>query len=279
MALWYEEKFDDKARYSLRVERTVFDECSEFQHIQIVDTAAYGRALVIDDIFMTSDRDEFFYHEMLVHPALVTAPSVERVLIIGGGDGGTAREVLRHSEVKEVIMVEIDGTVVDACKKHMPGLGAWTDPRLQVRIDDGISFVKNAEVAPFDVVFLDGTDPVGPGKGLFNSDFYRGVKRVLKPAGLFALQSESPFYMGDVFLDIQRRLGEIFSAVTPYFGPVPIYASGSWSWTCAGDAIDLAAMDAVRLEVVERDCKYYNRDIHRAALALPNYLRQVLGRR
>ncbi len=278
MAIWYHEVDGDEVQYSISIERTIFDKKSEYQRVEIVDAGFYGRVLIIDGIFMTSDNDEHFYHEMLVHPTLVSAPSIERVLIIGGGDGGTAREVLRHPEVKEVVMVEIDGVVVEACKEHMPKLGAWDDPRLDLRIGDGIAYVKQADVGPFDVVLLDSTDPVGPAKGLFNVDFYRDVKRVLAPNGTFTLQSESPIHMRKIFLEIQTLLATLFDTVEPCFGPAPIYSGGTWSWTCAGDSIAPKTLREGRLEAIEAGCKYYNRDIHRGAFALPNDLRKALGR-
>lgn len=277
MALWYDEIYG-ATRFGFRVERKVHDCRSRLQHIEVIDTVPFGRVLVIDGIFMTSERDEHFYHEMLAHPALVTAPAIERVLIIGGGDGGSAREVLRHAGVKQVLMVEIDGAVIEASRRFMPGLGAWDDPRLEVRVGDGIAFVKQAQVAPFDVILLDGTDPVGPGKGLFNLDFYRGVARLLAPGGVFALQSESPITMRPLFLEIQHTLGAVFSRVDPYFGPVPLYGAGTWSWTYATNAADPHAIDAQRMAAIEPGCKHYNRDIHEAAFALPNDLRRELGR-
>ena len=277
MSRWYDEVFEDKVRFGVRVERRVHAQRSALQHIEVLDTVPFGRTLVIDGIFMASEQDEHYYHEMITHPALVTAPAIRRVLVIGGGDGGTAREVLRHRGVEEVVQVEIDGAVIDVCKRFLPGLGAWDDPRLDVIVGDGVAYVKEARVEPFDVVILDGTDPVGPGKGLFDIDFYRGVKRVLAPGGVFALQSESPAMMRNVFLAIQRALAQVFTRVKPYFGPAPLYASGVWSWTHATDRADAHAVDPGRLEAIEPGCKYYNRDIHQAAFALPSDLRRELG--
>jgi spermidine synthase len=273
MGLWYEETYADKVRLALKVRRTLHAERSELQHIEIVETEAMGRTLLLDGVFMTSERDEHYYHEMLVHPALTTAQCPRRVLIIGGGDGGTAREVLRHPEVEHVDMIEIDGRVVEACKEHLPGFGAWDDPRLFVSYRDGIAYVRETDAEPYDVVLLDGTDPVGPGKGLFDEAFYRNVYRVLAPGGVFALQSESPFLMRDIFLEIRDTLGRIFSRVHPYFGPAPIYGAGVWSWTFASDTVDPLALDPTRAERMEAATKYYNADIHRGAFALPNDLR------
>lgn len=273
MGLWYEETYAEKVRLALKVRRTIHAEASELQRIEIVETEAMGRTLVLDGVFMTSERDEHYYHEMLVHPALTTAPRTARVLIIGGGDGGTAREVLRHPEVERVDMVEIDGRVVEACKQHLPGFGAWDDPRLHVAIRDGVASVQSAESGAYDVVILDGTDPVGPGEGLFDEAFYRNVHRVLAPGGVFALQSESPFLMREIFLETQETLGRVFGRVQPYFGPAPIYGAGVWSWTFASDEVDPQAIDATRAERIQAAAKYYNAEIHRAAFARPNDLR------
>ncbi|MEM9193562.1 MAG: polyamine aminopropyltransferase, partial [Myxococcota bacterium] len=235
---WYEETYQNEVRFALSVKERLFEGRSEFQHVEILDTATMGRVLVIDGVFMTSERDEFFYHEMLTHPALLLAAAPRDVLVIGGGDGGTVREVLRHPEVSSVVMVEIDSVVVEACKEHLASIGsAWTDPRLDLRIDDGIRFVKESPDARYDAVLLDGTDPVGPGEGLFNRAFYHEVRRVLRPGGIFALQSESPFLTVRLFRETQAILREEFPSVHPFFGPAPIYSAGVWSWTIAGESI------------------------------------------
>lgn len=277
MTDWYDEVYRGRSRYGLRVTRRLFEGRSDFQHVEIVETEQWGRVLVIDGIFMTSEVEEHFYHEMLVHPALVTAPSPRRVLVVGGGDGGTVREVLRHPSVERCVMVEIDGLVVEASQAHLPTVGrAWDDPRLDLRIGDGIRYVAETDEGPFDVVLLDGTDPVGPGEGLFNEAFYRDVDRVLTPDGVFALQSESPILTSDVFYEIQETLRRVFPRVHPYFGPAPLYCAGLWSWTHASRSVDPLAPDPARVEHVESTCKHYNRDVHRAAFALPNDVRRHL---
>ncbi len=278
MGDWYDEVYQDEERYGFRVTRQLYDQQSPYQRVEVIDTPSMGHVLVIDGVFMTSERDEYFYHELIAHPAMVTAPRAHRVLIVGGGDGGTARRVLQHTSVEQLVMVEIDALVVEASKAHLPGLGAWDDPRLELRIGDGIAFVREAEVEPFDVVILDGTDPVGPGEGLFGRDFYRGVRRVLADDGVFALQSESPFLHRQLFLDIQRALADVFPHVHPYFGPAPLYAAGVWSWTLAGAAIDPMAVDDARAAAVEPGCRYWNRDVHRGAFAVPSELRRELAR-
>ncbi len=278
MTLWYDEVFEGTARYGVRVERTVFSGKSEYQTVEIFDTTLFGRCLTIDGIFMTSEKDEHYYHEMLVHPAMMTAASRKRVLVIGGGDGGTVREVCRYEDVERVLMVEIDRMVVEACREHLPTIGSsWDDPRLEVRFEDATRFVREAEEGPFDVVLLDGTDPVGPGVGLFDLGFFEACKKMLAPGGVFVMQSESPFLFEEAFLNVQRDLRRIYRRVHPFFGPVPLYASGNWSWTWASDEADPRRLDEEAAECIERHTRYWNREIHLAALALPNGLRRALG--
>lgn len=278
MSLWYTEEFDDRLRVGLKVERTLFSGRSAHQRVEVFETKLFGKTLAIDGILMTSVEDEANYHEMLVQPALCTAPRIENVLIIGGGDGGSAREVLRHPEVKRCVLVEIDALVVEASKTHLPEIGtAWDDPRLEVRIADGIAYVRNAEAASFDVVLLDGSDPVGPAEGLFGEPFYRDVARLMPEQGVFALQSESPLLFERVFFDIQRALRRVFGRAFPYFRPVPLYGTGTWSWTYASRQADPFAIDDERLRRIEAGSRVYNADVHRGAFAVPQAIRQRLG--
>ena len=277
MSEWYDETFDNNTRLGLRVTNKLFSGQSEYQKIEVIETASFGRVLVIDGVFMTSEYDEFLYHEMLTHPALTTAPSVERVLVIGGGDGGTVREVLRHDGVQACVMIEIDEMVVDACKEHLPAIGsAWNDPRLDLRFIDGIKYVKESDDPKYDVILLDGTDPIGPGAVLFDIEFYKGCKRMLKPGGVMALQSESPLLMMDVFVETQKKLRGLFKEVHAYMGPVPLYGTGTWSWTWCADAGDPLSPIAARQAAIVEGCKSYNEATHQAVFALPNYVRRAL---
>jgi spermidine synthase len=279
MAFWYDETFEDAVRTGLKVRETLYSGESPFQKIEILDTRHFGRTLVLDGIFQTSERDEHYYHEMLVHPAMVTAPSIRSVLVIGGGDGGTVREVLRHPGVERAVMVEIDRQVVEACKEHLSSIGtAWDDPRLELVFEDGVAHVAEAAEGAYDVILLDGSDPVGPSEGLFNAGFYADCARVLAVDGVFALQSETPVLFHDVFLEIQRTLRRSFRRVRPYIGSVPLYGTGMWTWTFASRGVDPMEILDDRAERVEKTARYYNREIHRAAFALPNELRRELER-
>jgi spermidine synthase len=278
MAFWHDETFEGKTRYGCLVNEVLFRAKSEFQQVEILDTVHYGPTLVLDGIFMTSAREEHFYHEMLVQPAMAVTPELGRVLIIGGGDGGTAREVLRHPEVEQLVMVEIDPLVLEACKQHLPMIGtAWDDPRLEVIVGDGIAFVQDAALPPFDLILLDGCDPVGPAAGLFDSAFYRDCLSRLAAHGVFVAQTESPILQREVFLEIVDTLRRVFPRVQPYFGPAPLYAADQWSWTFCSRDVDHLAIRDERADRIEPQMKYYNREIHRAAFAQSTDLRRALA--
>ncbi len=278
MGLWFEETFQGRVRLGLPVTRSLFHGKSEYQTIDIVETETYGATLLLDSAYMTSVGDEYFYHEMLVHPALTRAASIARVLVIGGGDGGTVRELLRYPEVEQVVLCEIDAMVTQACREHLKAFNVpWNDPRLQLCFGDGVAYLREQEGEPFDVILIDGSDPIGPAEGLIAGSFYESCKRRLKPDGVLALQSEAPHLMRADFLRIVKALRGVFPRVHPYFGPVPIYPSGSWSWTFASSSVDPQPPRAQRLAAIEAGCRYYNREIHAAAFAQPNELRKALA--
>jgi len=278
MSQWYDEVFEDKSRFGLKVRQTLFHAKSDFQTIDIIDTELFGKVLALDGTFQTSVKDEYYYHEMLVHPALTTASQIKRVLVIGGGDGGSVREVLRYPEVERVTLVEIDGDVVNACKEHLPEIGrAWRDPRLQLLIQDGIQYVEKAEPESVDVIIVDGPDPIGPAVGLFKKEFYRSCRERLRKHGVLAVQSESPHVMKEAFCRIVSELKHVFRNVRPYFGPVPIYPGSGWSFVYASNEQDPLEIIDRRIQQIENGCRYYNRDIHRSAFALSNEVKQGLG--
>lgn len=276
MSLWYTETYDDRVRFGLKVGRTIFRERSDFQTVDIFETEMFGRALALDGVYQTSEGDEHYYHEMLTQPALVTAKTLSRVLVIGGGDGGSVREVLRHPEVEKVTMVEIDRMVVEACREHLSICDVWDDPRLEIRYEDGVAYVNDSDER-FDVILVDGPDPVGPAAGLFENPFYQACKQKLAEGGVMAVQSESPIYMPDDFTRVVRTMREVFPYVAPYLAPVPLYASAIWSFTYASTGVQPRDIVPERLARVEAQTKYYNGDIHRAAFALPNEIKRKLG--
>ena len=230
---WVDEHHEG-VRYGLAGEVLV-DEQSDYQRITVIDSQRYGRGLLLDGCWMTAERQERHYHESLVHPALCSAAAIERILVIGGGDGGTARECLRHQGVRHLDMVEIDGRVVELSKTHLAKLGGgcWNDPRFHLTVGDGIAWAADCADASYDVVIVDGSDPAGPAEGLFNRRFFEHCRRILRPGGVFATQSESPEAFRQVHLDTVRLLQDVFGHADPLYGWVPMYPSGWWSWTFA----------------------------------------------
>ena len=230
---WIDEHHDG-VRYGL-AGQVLLDEQSSFQRITVIDSERYGRGLLLDGCWMTAERQERHYHEALVHPALCSAAAIERILVIGGGDGGTARECLRHPGVCHLDMVEIDGRVVELSQQHLASIGGgcWEDPRFHLTVGDGIAWAANCTDASYDVVIVDGSDPAGPAEGLFNRSFFEHCRRILRPGGVFATQSESPEAFRQVHIDTVRLLRDVFGHADPLYGWVPMYPSGWWSWTFA----------------------------------------------
>ncbi|MEX2463825.1 MAG: polyamine aminopropyltransferase, partial [Balneolaceae bacterium] len=263
------------------LKKLLFSEQSEYQTVEVYETDTWGNLMTIDGMVMLSEKDEFVYHEMLSHVPMFTHPDPKRVLIIGGGDGGTAREVLKHPGVVQVDMVEIDKTVVDASKRHFPGVGDFENPKLNVLYEDGIAFIKNVN-KPYDVIIIDGSDPVGPAEGLFEKDFYAYCKNALTENGVLSTQTESPWVesyypsMKKVF----TSLDELFPVAGMYLSFIPLYPAGMWSMGLAS-MINSPLNDDVITRIKSSGellstLKYYNPDIHRASFALPNFVRNII---
>jgi len=281
--VWFTDKDEDQA-LSLRFTGDVFfDVQSPFQRVRILESIKYGKMLALDDMVMTTIKDEFHYHEMIAHPSLFTLQNAKNVLVIGGGDGGTVREVLRHSNIEKVTMVEIDGEVIKACKEHLPEIAAaFDDPRLELIVDDGIAFVKNAPDAIYDLLIVDGSDPVGPAEGLFSVEFYQNCYRTLKADGILVAQGESPKFNEKAFAELNQTLQGIFGTNNAPVGLffVPTYPTGMWSFQYglkgAADPRKLNNPDAIKTFVSEKGLRYYNEDIHFSTFALPNFVKQLI---
>ncbi|WP_058554352.1 polyamine aminopropyltransferase [Thiohalocapsa sp. ML1] len=264
--------------FSLRCRRKLHEERSDYQTIEVYETEHFGNLMVIDGFTMLSSRENFLYHEMLAHPVLLTHPRPARVCIIGGGDCGTLREVLKHQSVQQVTQIDIDERVTRVAERYFPELTATNaDPRATLLFADGIRWIAEAAPASLDVIIIDSTDPVGPAEGLFTADFYRDCRRVLGDGGLLVQQSESPLYHLDIIAAMHEDLRSAgFGAVRSLFFPQTIYPSGWWSATMA--CTDAALPDYRRIDAAaELDTVYYNSDIHAAALAQPEFLRKRLA--
>lgn len=274
--MWFEEIHNNFFKQGLKIEKKLFETKSRYQKIEVYDSKEFGKILVIDDHAMLCQKDEFIYHEMMAHVAVCTHKEPKKVLIIGGGDGGVAKEVLRHSNI-EVDLVEIDQKVVEVSKEFFPEIGDWENKRLNLIIDDGIKFVRDAKDKTYDIVLVDSTDPEGPAKGLFNKSFYAHVNRILKDDGLVVAQGESWWIDIDLHKEILGIIGEFFKIVMPYRFEMYSYPGCNWNFILGSKFYHPTAdMILQRAELID-DLKYYNSDIHKASFILPNYIKKELG--
>jgi len=254
-------------------------EQTPFQRLDIYEHPHFGRVLTLDGLIQTTQADEFYYHEMLVHPSLASLERVKRVLIIGGGDGGTLRRVLEHGPM-EAVMCEIDDAVIRACREHMPDIsaGAFDDPRTRVVIGDGAAFVAD-HGEEFDAIVVDGSDAVGPATVLFSEAFYAACRRALRPGGVFVTQSGSPWCQLDEFRLAFGNASAAFPVVEAYLSFVPTYPGVLWSYTSgtSGEPVSRVSRDVIRARMDARgiDTKFYNPELHQAAFALPQFVRDI----
>ena len=280
--IWFTER-DENIALSLKHHGKLYEEQSDYQKVEVYETLAYGNMLTLDGLVMCTEKDEYVYHEMIAHVPMLTHGQVRKALIIGGGDGGTARELLKHPGIEELVMVEIDNKVVEASKRYLPGISsALNHPKLNLIIDDGIKYVSKRADESFDLVIVDSTDPVGPSEGLFTEAFYRDVYRILQPAGVMVTQSESPRFNNKVFKEIYTCYREIFgpSHVHCYLAYIPSYPTGMWSFSYStkDGKHPIRDFDNQKVEsfVMANSLNYYNPHIHKAAFALPNFVREMV---
>jgi spermidine synthase len=276
------EHLTDDWSFSVRSTREFERFRSPFQAVDVHDTVTFGKLFRLDGHFMTSERDEFFYHENLVHPAAVTHPQPASALVIGGGDGGSAEELLKHASIQAVTLVEIDMAVVDIARKYLFSVhhGAFDDPRLKLRIEDGLAFVRNA-TDHYDLIVLDLTDAGGPSAELYTPDFYRACAARLTPTGALTLHVASPVAHPERVRATIAQLRTAFPVVTPYLTSVPLYG-GLWMMACCSHTLDPRQMTTLQVDrrIAQRELKnlqYYNGDMHRAAMALPNFVRALVA--
>jgi len=278
--LWFSEYHADDVRFSIKVE-PLWSEETKFQRIDFFKSATFGTFFTLDGYLMLTEKDEFIYHEMISHPAFATNPRIQKVLIIGGGDGGTAREVARYPTVKRIDLVEIDERVVRLCQQFLPCTASVfaSEPRLKLHFTDGVAFVQKAPAAAYDLILVDSTDPVGPGEGLFTLEFYRNCYRALKPDGILINQHESPYYPQDAreMKRAHQKIKAVFPIAKVYQFFMPTYPSGHWLFGFAAKTLDPVADFKPRLwQQFNLQTRYYNTDLHPAAFALPTYVRELL---
>ncbi len=270
--LWIEERFEDFYGIRFRVDRTLFSGQSDFQKVDIVETRGHGKMLLNDGLVMITERDEFIYHDMIVHVPMFSHPNPKSVLVIGGGDGGSAREVLRHSSVESCVMVEIDPVVVEGCRKHIPQTSAcFSNPKLELLIEDGVKYVKETD-KKFDVIIVDSTDPIGPAQPLFGPEFYQDINKCLNDNGIVVSQAESPFYAAPMQEKLMSIVSEIFPIARAYNYHNLTYPGGLWTFSYGSKGVHpLKDLDETKSKKSGLEFGYYNNEIHKAAFALPNF--------
>jgi len=277
LELWVEEKLEEFAGQKYRVEESLFSGQSPFQKVDMVRTSGFGNMLLLDGLVMLTERDEFVYHDMIAHVPLFTHPNPARALIIGGGDGGTAREVLRHDTVVYCRMIEIDGMVVEVAKQHLKQTShALDDPRLNLTIEDGVKYLSETQ-EKYDVIIIDSTDPIGPAKPLFGEEFYANVHRALSDDGIVVAQGESPFYYVKEQQSIAQSMKAHFPIVHAYNYANLAYPGGFWTFMFASKNLcPLDDFDPARVERSGLRFSYYNAAVHKAAFALPQFQLEAL---
>lgn len=276
---WFTETGDAVGlAFSLKIRGKLHDEQSAYQRIEVYETETFGNLMVIDGCVMLSQRDNFLYHEMLSHPALFTHANPSRVLIIGGGDCGTLREVLKHESVKLAEQVEIDERVTRISERYFPELcDSNGDPRARLHFADGIKWVKDAEPETYDVIIVDSTDPVGPAEGLFRRPFFEDCLRALRPGGVLVQQSESPLLHSDLIRLMRKEMRAAgFGSVLTLNFPQCVYPSGWWSATMAGKGSALLNIREQEIADKPFPTRYYNLAVHQAAIAQPEFFREAL---
>ena len=279
MELWYTEQHTDSVRFSIKIKEQLYSAKSPFQQIDIFDSEEFGRFMTLDGLMMVTEKDEFIYHDMIVHVPMAVNPAIKRVLVIGAGDGGTVRELTRYSGIEHIDMVEIDQQVVDVCIKYLPQLSKkLSDPRVQLHFEDGLRFVRSKENA-YDLIIVDSTDPFGPGEGLFTKEFYGNCCHALNESGILVNQHESPYYeaYANNMKRAHQRIKEFFPITMVYQAHIPTYPSGHWLFGFASKAIHpINDLGAEGWNALGLQTKYYNTELHSAAFALPNYVKEML---
>ncbi len=280
MDLWYTENHTDSVKFSLKVKKQLFSGISEFQELDIMDTYEYGKLMTLDGLVMLTEKDEFVYHDMIVHVAMAVNPEIKKVLVIGGGDGGTVRECMKYSNIEHVSMVEIDKLVVDASREYFPTTSCELDnPKVTVLYEDGIKFIEDKRDL-YDLILIDSTDPIGPGEGLFTTSFYQNCFNALTSKGILINQNETPIYekFFEVGISSYKKLKKMFPIVKVYQANIPTYPGGYWLFNFASKEYHPTEhLNEVEWNDLKIKTKYYNTDLHRGCFALPTYVKEKIN--
>ncbi len=273
MATWFTEKQTENFGITAKVNRTLHKETTDFQELEMVETEEWGNMLLLDDMVMTTEKDEFVYHEMMAHVPLFTHPSPKKVLVVGGGDGGVIREVLKHDSVEQATLAEIDGKVIEYSKKYLPSIaGTLNDARVDVQVTDGFMHIAKSE-REYDVIMVDSTEPVGPAVSLFTKGFYEGIANALKEDGILVAQTDNPWFKADLIRQVYGDVKETFPITRVYTANIPTYPSGLWTFTMGSKIYDPLKVTDERFTAF--DTKYYTKELHKACFALPKFVKDM----
>lgn len=280
MELWYTEHHTEHVKFSLKVKEQLVSLQSDYQHIAVLESVEFGRILTLDGYLMVTEKDEFIYHDMIVHVPMATNLDIKKVLVIGAGDGGTIRELTRYPQIEQIDMVEIDPMVVEICKKYLKQTAcSLDDPRVHIYYEDGLKFIRHVENA-YDLILVDSTDPFGPGEGLFTMEFYGNCYKALTDKGILVNQHESTYY--DSYVDAMKRahlrIRQTFPVARVYQAHIPTYPSGHWLFGYASKHFDpVRDLKDEDWNALGIKTKYYNTKLHVGAFALPNYVKEQLN--
>ena len=274
MEMWLKEMQLKDVAMTYKVKETLVTRKTEFQDLAIVDTESLGRMLVLDGIVQTTIKDEFVYHEMISHIPLFTHLNPKKVLVVGGGDGGVIREVLKHNSVTKVVLCEIDKAVIEECKKYLPEIScALEDPKCEIFIGDGIKYVKEHK-DEFDVIIVDSTDPFSIAEGLFGGNFYKDISESLTKDGIFIAQTETPFFLPETVKKVFSDAKNIFPITKLFMAGIPTYPGGYWSFTIGSKKYDPEKVDISTIPDI--NARYYTPELHKACFVLPKYIQDII---
>lgn len=276
MDLWLKEAQIENAAMTYKIKETLHTEKTQYQDLAILDTYEFGRMLVLDGIVQTTIKDEFVYHEMISHIPLFTHKAPKKVLVIGGGDGGVIREIVKHPSIEKAVLCEIDKRVVELSMEYLPEISCGLkNPKAEIFIGDGIRYVLEHK-NEFDVIIVDSTDPFGAAEGLFNINFYKSLFDCLTDDGIFVAQTETPFYLPQVVKKVYHDIENVFPITKLFMAAIPTYPGGYWSFTLGSKKYDPTKVDINKINI--EDTKYYHKDLHTACFVLPKYVQELVSK-
>ncbi len=279
MELWFTEEHTPNVRFSIKVKQHLYTTESDYQKIDVFDSFEFGRFLTLDGLMMLTEKDEFIYHEMIAHVPMAVNPQIRDVCVIGGGDGGVARELTKYPGIRHINLVEIDKAVVDVCREYLPSVSCrLDDPRVHIHYEDGLRYIRR-KADSFDLIIVDSTDPFGPGEGLFTREFFGNCQKALREDGILVNQHESPYY--DTYAasmkQTHRTIREFYPICKVFQAHIPTYPSGHWLFGFASKKYHPTKnLRADAWNALDIKTRYYNTNLHLGCFYIPTYVLDIL---